>query len=52
MLSLNSLNSVTKIFVITLKGLEPATQAPLVLETRMIPQCQQDTCMRETGSLN
>ena len=28
--SLNSLNSVTKIFVITVKGLEPATQLPLV----------------------
>ena len=30
---LNSLNSVTKIFVITVKGLEPATQPPLELET-------------------
>ena len=27
---LNSLNSVTKIFVITLKGIEPATQPPFV----------------------
>ena len=32
------------IFVITLKGLEPAIQPPLALETRMLPQCQQDTC--------
>ena len=30
----------------TLKGLEPATQPPLVLETRMLPQRQQDTCER------
>ena len=31
----------------TLKGLEPATQPPLVLETSMLPQCQQDTCERQ-----
>ena len=31
MFSQNSLNSVTKIFVTIVKGLEPATQAPLVL---------------------
>ena len=37
-----SLNS-AKIFVITVKGLEPTTQPPLVWETRMLPQCQQDT---------
>ena len=49
--SLNSPNSETKIFVITVKGLEPATQLPLVWETSMLPQCQQDTYM-ETGSLN
>ena len=30
MFSLNSVNSVTKTFVITVKGLEPATQPPLV----------------------
>ena len=42
-LSQNSANSWTKIFVITVKGLEPVT---LVLETRMLPQCQQDTCER------
>ena len=41
--SLNLLNSVTKIFVITVKELEPTTQPPLVWETRMLPQCQQDT---------
>ena len=47
MVSLNSVNSVTKIFDITLKGLEPATQPP-----------QQDATtapaghMRETRSLN
>ena len=38
--SLNSANSVTKIFVITVKGLKPATQPPTVLETRMLPQHQ------------
>ena len=32
MFSLNSANSVTKIFVITVKGLEPATQPPLVYQ--------------------
>ena len=42
-----SLNSVAKIFVITVKGLELATQPALVLETRMLPQCQQDTCERQ-----
>ena len=30
----------------TLKGLQPATQPPLVLETRMLLQHQQDTCER------
>ena len=33
-----------KIFVITVKGLKPDTQPPLALETRVLPQCQQDTC--------
>ena len=33
-----------KIYVITVKGLEPATQPRLVLKTRMLPQYQQDTC--------
>ena len=37
-ISLYSLNSVTKIFVITVKS-----HKPLVLETRMLPQHQQDT---------
>ena len=37
-----TLDSVTKIFVITVKGLKPATQPPLVCET--VPQYQQDTC--------
>ena len=31
-----SLNYVTKIFVITVKGLEPAIQPLLILETRII----------------
>ena len=44
--SVNSTNSVTKIFAITVNGLEPATRPPLVLETRMLPQHQQDTCAR------
>ena len=44
MFSLNLPNSVTKIFVITVKGLKPDTQPPLALETRMLPQCQQNTC--------
>ena len=35
-----------KILVNTVKGLEPATQPPLVEETRMPAQCQQDTCER------
>ena len=39
-----SLNSVTKIFVITVKELEPATRPRLVRKTRMLPQHQQDTC--------
>ena len=39
--SLNSLNLVTKIFVITVKGFEP------VLETRILPQYHHDICMRE-----
>ena len=47
MFSLNLLNSVTKIFVMTVKGHEQTTQLPLVLETRMLPQCQQDTCERQ-----
>ena len=33
--------------VITLKGLEPATQPPLVSETRMLPEHQQDTYERQ-----
>ena len=33
-----------KIFVITVKLLESATQQPLVLEARMLSQHQQDTC--------
>ena len=37
-----SLNS-AKIFVMIVKGLEPARDSPLVLETRMLPQHQQDT---------
>ena len=40
----NLLNSVTKIFVITLKGLEPVIPPPLVQETSMLPQYEQDTC--------
>ena len=36
-----------KIFVNTVKGLEPATQSPLSLETRMVQQHQQDTCERQ-----
>ena len=43
MFALNSLNSVAQMFVITVKGFEPA----VVLETRMLPQCQQDTCERQ-----
>ena len=39
-----------KIFVITLKVLELATQPPLVQETKMLPQCKQETW--DTGSLN
>ena len=39
-------NSVTKVFVITAKGLEPAIQPPLVLETRMQEQHKYDTCWR------
>ena len=31
----------------TLKGLEPATQPPLVSETSMLPQRHQDTCERQ-----
>ena len=42
-----SLNAVTKIFVIKVRGLETATQSPLVKETRMLPQCKQDTCERQ-----
>ena len=40
-------DSVTETLVITVKGLEPATQPPPVLETRMLPQRQQDTCQRQ-----
>ena len=36
-----------KIFVITVKGLEPATQPPLVRKTRILPQHHQDTCERQ-----
>ena len=31
---------------LTLKGLEPATQPPLVYNTRMLPQRQEDICER------
>ena len=41
------LNSARKIFVFTVKGLEPATQRPLVYKTRMLPQRPQDTCERQ-----
>ena len=41
MILLNSLNSVTKIVVITVKGLN---LPPVVLEARMVPRCQEDTC--------
>ena len=44
MFSLNSANSVTKIFVIIVKGLNLLS---LVLETRMLPQHQKDTCERQ-----
>ena len=37
----------TKIFLIAVKGLEPAAQPTLVLETRMLPRRQQDTCERQ-----
>ena len=47
MVSLNSLNSVTRILDITVKGLEPATKPPLELETTMLPQRQKDTCERK-----
>ena len=30
--------------IVTLKGLEPATQPPLVSETSMLPQRQPDMC--------
>ena len=33
-----------KIFAITIKGFEPATQPPLVWETSMLPQNQHNTC--------
>ena len=36
-----------KKIVITIKVLKPATRPPLVLETRMLPQRQQDTCERQ-----
>ena len=42
--SLNLVNSLTKIFVITVKGLEPDTQPPLTWETRKLQQRQQYTC--------
>ena len=32
--------------IMTLRGLEPAIQPPLVLETSMLPQRQKDTCER------
>ena len=35
-----------KIFVITVKGFKPATESLLMLETRKLPQCQQDTYNR------
>ena len=44
---LNSANSVTKMFVITVKGLEPGTQPSLLLETMMLPQHQKYTCERQ-----
>ena len=47
MFSLNSLNSVTKIFVIAVNGFEPVTQPPLVLEINMLSQHQEDTCERQ-----
>ena len=46
MVSPNSLDSVTKIFSITVRGLEPATQPPLISESSMPTQCQKDTCER------
>ena len=36
-----------KIFVIAVKGLEPATQPSFALGTSMLPQRQQDTCERQ-----
>ena len=39
---LNLLNSMTEIFVITVKGLKPAI--------RMLSQCQKDTCKRQDFS--
>ena len=36
-----------KIFVITVKGLKPATQLSCVYETRLLPQYQEDTCERQ-----
>ena len=47
MISLHPANSVTKIFVITVKGFEPTTQLPLVLDTKLLPQHQQDTFERQ-----
>ena len=44
MFSLNSANSVTKIFVITVKG---SNLPPLVLETMMLPHHRQDTRERQ-----
>ena len=41
-----------KTFVITVKGLEPATQSPLVWETRKLPQHQQDTCRDRISKLS
>ena len=46
MFSLNLLNSVIKILVIKVKGLEPVTQPPLAT-TKMLPQYQQDKCERQ-----
>ena len=39
-------------FVITVKGLESTTQPPLVEETRMVPQRQQDTCSNRIFKLS
>ena len=41
-----------KSFVISTKGLEPATQPPLVRETRLLAQRQQDACRDRIFKLN